>query len=129
MARKPNDHRRRWNFYRTAAGRSPVREFLDELSDADAAAVAAAMKEVRDQGKSAARHLRGEIHEVRAQGEDVTYRVLFATEGRYNQVLLALHGFVKKTQKTPPAQIELAERRLADWRSRARRKPKPGGGS
>lgn len=47
------------------------------------------------------------------------YRLLFAPEGRQGQILLALDGFSKKTQKTPPAKIELAEKRLADWRRRA----------
>jgi len=32
-------------------------------------------------------------------------------------------GSYKKTQKTPPGQIELAARRLRDWRSRARKLP------
>jgi len=36
-------------------------------------------------------------------------------------VLLSLVAFKKKTQKTPPAEIRLAQRRLDDWRSRARR--------
>src|SRR5581483_9929668 len=53
-----------WNFYRTAADNSPVKEFLDELSDVDAAAVATAMREVASEGKSAARHLQREIYEV-----------------------------------------------------------------
>jgi phage-related protein len=38
------------------------------------------------------------------------------------QVLLALDGFNKKTQKTPRATIELAKRRLADWRRRGDQK-------
>jgi phage-related protein len=33
-------------------------------------------------------------------------------------VLLALEGFQKKTQKTPDRLIQLAEKRLTDWRSR-----------
>ena len=110
--------KRRWRDYRTAAGRRPVREFIDGLSDTDAAAVVAAMRDVRDTGLTAARHLRGDIHEVRADGDRQTYRILFAPEGRRSQVLLALEGFSKKTQKTPPEKIRLAERRLADWRRR-----------
>jgi len=97
-----------------------VREFLRGLSDADLAAVLAAMKEVAVDGLVAARHLRGDIYEVRADGERVTYRLLFATEGRLHQVLLGLEAFGKKTQTTPPREIALAERRLRDWRSRAR---------
>jgi phage-related protein len=110
--------KRRWRDYRTAAGRRPIKEFIDRLSDVDAAAVVAAMKDVRETGLAAARHLRGEIYEVRADGDRQTFRILFAPEGRRSQVLLALEGFSKKTQKTPSEKIQLAERRLADWRRR-----------
>jgi phage-related protein len=110
--------RRRWRDYRTAAGRRPVKEFLDDLSDHDAAAIVAAMKEVRQKGLGAARHLDDEIWEVRAYGDRVIYRVLFAPEGAKGQVLLALEAFKKKAQKTPPDTIRLAKRRLSDWRER-----------
>lgn len=113
--------RRRWRDYRTLAGRRPVSEFIERLSDADAASVVAAMKEVALEGLAAARHLRADIYEVRADGARVTYRILFAPEGRRGQVLLALEAFGKKTQKTPPQAISLAERRLRDWRARGRR--------
>jgi phage-related protein len=112
--------RRRWRDYRTVAGRRPVKDFFDQLSDADAAAVVASMQEVRQLGLAASRHLRGDIYEVRADGERQIFRVLFATEGRHDQVLLSLEGFSKKTRRTPPEKIRLAERRLADWRRRAR---------
>lgn len=88
------------------------------LATPERAAVTAAMADVAKNGKKAARHLRREIYEVRAEGADVIYHLLFATEGRYSQVLLGLAFFTKKTQRTPPAQIDLAEQRLADWRSR-----------
>jgi phage-related protein len=112
--------KRRWRDYRTAAGRRPIKDFIDGLSDIDAAAVVAAMRDVRDVGLAAARHLRGEIYEVRADGDRQTYRILFAPEGRRSQVLLALEGFSKKTQKTPSEKIRLAERRLGDSRRRGR---------
>lgn len=112
--------RRRWRLYRTAAGRSPVREFLDGLTDDDAATIAAAMRDVAVEGLVAARHLSGDIYEVRADGEHEAFRVLFATEGGASQVLLALEAFSKKTQRTPPAKISIARRRLADWRGRGR---------
>ena len=95
-------------------------KFIRDLSDLDKASILAAMNEVRREGARAARHLGGEIYEVRADGERVIYRVLFAGEGAESQVLLALVAFKKKTQKTPPDQIRLAQRRLRDWRSRAR---------
>lgn len=115
--------RRRWRFYTTSAGRNPVREFLadDHLPAGDRDEILAAMKDVQVNGLEVARHLRGDIYEVRADGRQATYRVLFAAEGSRSQVLLGLSGFSKKTQKTPPAEIGVAERRLRDWRARARR--------
>jgi phage-related protein len=111
---------RRWRYYRTAAGGDPVRAFLASLDRDDAIAVRTAMYTVRVLGLSAARHLEGDIYEVRAARAGRAWRVLFATEGRTSQVLLAVSGFEKKTRKTPPAELELARRRLRDWRSRAR---------
>lgn len=112
---------RRWRDYRTASGRRPVRDFLRELSDNDAAAVLAAMAAVRVEGPRAARHLQGDIYEVRADGNRQTFRILFAAEGRAGQVLLSLDGFSKKTQKTPSEKIRVAELRLVDWRRRGTR--------
>jgi phage-related protein len=112
--------RLRWRHYETAAGRRPVLDFIRKVPDGDKAAILAAMGEVRREGVRAARHLQGELFEVRADGERVIYRILFAREGEQGQVLLLLVAFKKKTQKTPITQIELAARRLRDWRSRAR---------
>jgi phage-related protein len=97
-----------------------VREFIVKLPADDHAEVAAAMREVKDEGLTAARHVRGDIYEVRASGKDQEFRVLFATEGRRSQILLSLEAFSKKTQKTPPPKIAVAERRLGDWRRRGR---------
>jgi phage-related protein len=113
--------RRRWRFYETAAGRRPVRDFLDGLDDDDGASVVAAMKDVSINGLEVARHLRGDVYEVRAVGDRQAFRVLFAVEGSRGQVLLAVEAFSKKTQKTPGAKVTLAERRLRDWRARGRR--------
>ena len=55
-------------------------------------------------------------------GHRVIYRILFAEEGSRGQILLALDGFNKKTQKTPRTTIELGKRRLADWRRRGDQK-------
>jgi phage-related protein len=99
-----------------------VRDFLAaaRLPTGDRDEILAAMKDVQVNGLDAARHLQGDLYEVRADGRQATYRVLFATEGARSQVLLGLSAFSKKTQKTPPGEIALAERRLRDWRARAR---------
>ena len=86
----------------------------------DASAIVAAMGRVARDGIGVARHLRRDVYEVRAESIDQSYRILFALEGR--RILLALVVFSKKTARTPPEVIDLAERRLADWRARAGRR-------
>jgi len=110
--------RRRWRDYRTAAGARPVKAFLDKLTDEELAAVVAGMKEIARLGLVVAKHLRGDIYEVRADASTRSFRLLFSAEGKWSQVLLALSGFAKKTQKTPPRELDLAEARLGDWRRR-----------
>ena len=113
---------RRWRFYKTASGRAPVREFLSDpmLPSDDRAEVVAAMKDVQINGLLAARHLRDDIYEVRAEGRRVSYRLLFATDGSRSQSLLALSVFSKKCRRTPPEEIGLADARLSEWRARGR---------
>lgn len=79
------------------------------------------MRDVQLNGLAVARHVKGDVYEVRATGAHAAYRVLFATEGARSQILLAVSAFAKTTQRTPPAEIALAERRLADWRRRGRK--------
>jgi len=67
----PPKHRRQWRFYKTEKGNCPVRKFLDGLTDDDAAEIVAEMKLVEAEGLKEARHLDGEIYEVRASGKDV----------------------------------------------------------
>jgi phage-related protein len=110
--------RRRWRDYRTAAGGRPIKAFLERLTDEEAAAIVAAMKEVASQGLLASRHLRGGVYEVRADASSRSFRLLFSTEGQFSQILLSLSAFEKRTQKTPRGEIALAESRLRDWRHR-----------
>lgn len=112
-------YQRQWRDYATPSGNRPVKEFLKGLPADERAAVYAAMKEVREEGLGAAKHLDGDIWEVKADTADKFFRILFAPEGRYGQVLLALEGFAKKTRKTPPQTLKLAKKRLSDWRRRA----------
>lgn len=118
--------RRQWRFYRTASGQEPVREFLWDrhLPDEDAAAIAAVMTEVRNAGRAHpdVNHLRGDIWQLEIRGRTAIYRLLFAEEGRYQQVLLALEVVNKKWQKAKGRHIEVAEKRLADWRQRGTRR-------
>lgn len=109
---------RQWREYRTRSGGRPVKQFLDRLTDEEVAEIVAGMKDVVANGLLAARHLRGDLYEVRADAATRSFRLVFAAEGRYNQVLLSLSVFEKRTQKTPSGEIFVAENRLKDWRAR-----------
>ena len=119
---EPIRRHRRWRFYSTQSGREPVRDFLYDprLPDIDAANIAAAMKEVKELGRGHpdVNHLKGDVWQIEIDGARVIYRLLFAEEARYGQVLLALEIVSKKWQKARVQHIRLAEDRLADWRQR-----------
>ena len=122
MCGQQSGPKRQWRDYHTASGARPIRDFLLALPDEDRAAILEEMEYVRQHGTSVARHVRKGIYEVRATYDTKAYRILFACEGRFHHVLLALDGFQKKTQQTPPAHIKLAEQRLAHWRRRGKAK-------
>jgi phage-related protein len=102
-------------FYRAISSDEPVREWLKGLSKADRQAIGEDIAYVQYKwpiGKPQVDHLRGPIWEVRSTIGNRIARVLFAVE---KSEMVLLHGFIKKTQQTNPADIELALKRLKDW--------------
>ena len=59
----------------------------------------------------AAKHLEDKLWELRITGRDGISRVIYAT--LIGRRVMLLRAFVKKTQKTPSAELDLARRRLA----------------
>lgn len=110
---------RRWRYFETDSGRRPVREFIDTLTTQDRAAIRQKMRKAA-RVEIPSKPLTETIYELKIAGTDQTFRLLFAKQGRHDQILLALEAFSKKTTKTPRRSIALAERRLADWRARGR---------
>jgi Phage-related protein len=99
-------------FYRSDSGREPVREWLKGLDPEDRKAIGEDIKDVEFSwpiGMPLVRSLGRELWEVRSGLPDGRIaRVIFCIE-RERMVLLA--GFIKKTQKTPQHDIDLALRR------------------
>lgn len=63
-------------------------------------------------GMPVCRPLSGGLYEVRSNLSDGRIgRVLFCIIG---SEMVLLHGFVKKTQKTPPADLSLARKRMKE---------------
>jgi phage-related protein len=99
-------------FYRTDGGREPVREWLKELEPEDRKVIGEDIKDVEFAWPIAmplVRSLGRELWEVRSNLSRARIaRVLFCV-ARERMVLL--HGFIKKTQKTPKHDIDLALKR------------------
>lgn len=100
-------------FYCTESGREPVREWLQGLDAADRKAIGEDIKDVEFSwpiGMPLVRSLGSGIWEVRSSlpGGRIA-RVLFCVEP---DCMVLLHGFMKKTQKTPPQEIGLAMKRM-----------------
>ena len=99
-------------FFRTAAGGEPVREWLKGLpSPEDRKRVGEDIKTVEfgwPIGMPACRPLGDGIYEVRTNlVQNRIVRVLFYIDKKGRMVLL--HGFIKKTQKTPDEDLDLAK--------------------
>lgn len=99
-------------FYRSNAGREPVREWLKALDLADRKVIGEDVKDVEFSwpiGMPLVRSLGNDLWEVRSNlRRGRIARVIFCVE-RGSMVLL--HGFMKKTQKTPQQDIDLALKR------------------
>jgi phage-related protein len=95
-------------FYATSAGGRPVREWLLGLSKEDRRNIGLAIQKV-EFGMPYCRSLGHGLWEVRADlsGGRIA-RVIFWIAG---SEMILLHGFEKKTQKTPQHDIELARKR------------------
>ncbi|MDQ3027548.1 MAG: type II toxin-antitoxin system RelE/ParE family toxin [Pseudomonadota bacterium] len=103
------------SFFRTSSGNEPVREWLLSLSKEDRKAVGTDIAYVQYKwplGKPRVDHLRGNVWEVRSSLKGRIARVLFAVDGKE---LVLLHGFVKKSQRTPGDDLALAEARWREW--------------
>lgn len=99
-------------FFLTGAGRKPVRDWLMELPVNDRRSVGKDIQKVEfgwPIGMPYCRPLGHGLWEVRSDLSDNRIgRVIFCiADGE----MVLLHGFVKKSQKTPSQEIELALRR------------------
>ena len=98
-------------FFKTDTGNEPVREWLKALSKEDCKAIGADILTVQyawPVGKPLVDNLGDGLWEVRSRLDNRIARTLFAV---VNQEIVLLHGFIKKQQKTPRDELELAKKR------------------
>jgi phage-related protein len=101
-------------FFATAAGNEPVRDWLLGLARDDRRSVGFDIKTAQygwPIGMPLIRKLEPGLWEVRSHISAGIVRVIFTVQG---DRMVLLHGFVKKSQKTPATDLKTARQRAAD---------------
>ena len=108
-------------FYKTLAGKCPVTDFIDSLPKNLQAKAIRDIDILAERGNGLrepySKHLREGLFELRIQasGDAVRIFYFFFT----GETIVLVDGFVKKTQKTPPREIEKALRYKTDYERRS----------
>ena len=101
-------------FFRTESGKEPVRDWLKNLDSEVRQEVGSDIQTVQWRwpiGKPLVDGFGDGLFEVRTNLDGNIYRVLFCFDG---STMVLLHGFMKKAQKTPKTELELARKRQAE---------------
>lgn len=106
--------------YQTESGKEVVAEFLGSLPAKEQAKVLRDIDLLAEFAPNLhepyTKHVEGPIWELRSKFSSNVYRIFYFIWRE--DTLVLLHGFTKKTQKMPRAELELAKKYCADYQSR-----------
>ena len=101
-------------FYRSPSGKEPVRDWLKQLSKKERLIIGTDIKTVEfgwPVGLPVCRNIGDSLWEVRSNLDQRIGRVIFyISDGS----MWLLHGFIKKQQKTPAKDLDIARKRKKD---------------
>ena len=103
-------------FYKTNTGNEPVREWLLSLSQEEKKTIGEDIKTVQfgwPIGMPVCRKVFKDLWEIRSNLHKKIARVIFTIDG---STIVLIHGLIKKTQKLPQKDLDIAKKRLADLR-------------
>lgn len=103
-------------FFETESGSQPCRDFILTLDREDKKEIGAKIFEVQQgfpMGLPLVRKMDTNLWEIRISISDGICRIFFTIAGN---IIILLHGFVKKSQKTPQNELETAKKRLASFK-------------
>ena len=107
-------------FYQTEQGKSLVYEFVCALDTKTRAKVYRHIDYLKEHGPNLIRPfsdvVRGKIRELRVKFSHNNVRLFYFFFVEHEIVLV--HGILKKTQALDPNDIEVAEKRMAEWMAR-----------
>jgi phage-related protein len=104
-------------FFRLDSGREPVREWLKGLDAGSRKVIGTDIKTLQlgwPVGMPLARKISDDLWELRSRLKTGISRTFFTMHAKK---LVLLHGFVKKSRKTPTKELAIARRRLSKLRS------------
>ena len=99
-------------FYKTDTGKEPVREWLKNLRRNDRKIIGEDIKIIQfgwPLGMPLVKKIDTNLWEVRSNLDDRIARVIFTL---HEEFIVLLHGFMKKSQKTPANDLKLARQRM-----------------
>ena len=107
-------------YYKKQDGSCPTEEFMDSLDEKMKAKLLRLQMLLEENGNELrepySKHLEDDIFELRAQqGNNIVRNLYFFMVG---QKIIITNGFVKKTQKTPKNEIDLAKKYRKDYLER-----------
>jgi len=107
-------------FYETADRKKPAEEFIESLDAETQDKFFLKQQLLQDFGPQLRHphtdHLEEGLFELRFKGKEGQIRVLFFVF--YGKRIIFAHGFVKKTQKAPRKEVEIAYERRKDFLTR-----------
>lgn len=109
-----NNFRLQVVFYKSAAGNEPVREWLKKLDKEDRRVIGGDIKTVQlgwPLGMPLVRKLEKRLWEIRIQLDSRIARILFTV---HTNIMVLLHGFIKKSQKLPDRDLKIAKQRMTN---------------
>lgn len=103
-------------FFATESGREPVRDWLKALHKEERKRIGEDIKLIQFRwplGMPLVRKIESDLWEVRCRlGQGRIARVFFTV---YEDEIALLHGFMKKSQKTPVKELKIARSRKSLW--------------
>jgi phage-related protein len=98
-------------FFSETSGKEPVREWLYTLSKEDRKIIGHDIRTIQIEwpiGLPLVRHLGNKLWEIRITLDNRIARIIFVL---VDSAIILLHGFIKKSQKTPINDLALAQKR------------------
>jgi phage-related protein len=103
------------NYWRNPSGKAPVEKYIDSIdSKEEQAEILSLLKGIQENGTDAIgvefRQIEGKIWEIKIRIHGNQHRIFYVVLKGNEMVLL--HAYLKKTQKAPIKEIEVAKQRM-----------------